>query len=295
MRSILIPVADRPECALALDTAFDLADHLSANITGLHIRPHRQESKAQKKRAQFGWSRLADFYVALNDEGDSLTDEDVSLKSRAAEKLFHALCDVHDMQVRSGFSLKGEGGQAVWKSVAGGIEPTLSLFGPLADLIVVSRPRGTSSARGRAFMMASLLCSGRPVLILPHSRRTSPGKRVLIAWNQSHEAASVVHTAIPLIRAADSVHIFVAGKERSVGPKATALQQYLKQWNVPSQVHRTQGNDVDREMLETYRSNDCDLVIMGAYSRAHWREMIFGGVTDFMLHKTSVPVLLMHR
>ena len=42
MRVILVPVADRPECARALQTAFDLGERLGASVTGCHMRPHRQ-------------------------------------------------------------------------------------------------------------------------------------------------------------------------------------------------------------------------------------------------------------
>ena len=40
MRVIFIPVADRPECARALQVAFKLGQQLDANICGCHIRPH---------------------------------------------------------------------------------------------------------------------------------------------------------------------------------------------------------------------------------------------------------------
>lgn len=40
MRVIFVPVADRPECAKALRSAFDLGQRLGANICGCHIRPH---------------------------------------------------------------------------------------------------------------------------------------------------------------------------------------------------------------------------------------------------------------
>ena len=41
MRVMLVPVADRPECARALNSAFDLGNRLGASVTGCHIRPHR--------------------------------------------------------------------------------------------------------------------------------------------------------------------------------------------------------------------------------------------------------------
>jgi len=42
MRVILVPVADRPECAHALEAAFRLAARFDANVVGCHIRPHRE-------------------------------------------------------------------------------------------------------------------------------------------------------------------------------------------------------------------------------------------------------------
>ena len=41
MRVILVPVADRPECASALAAAFQVAKSLRANVMGCHLRPHR--------------------------------------------------------------------------------------------------------------------------------------------------------------------------------------------------------------------------------------------------------------
>jgi nucleotide-binding universal stress UspA family protein len=36
------------------------------------------------------------------------------------------------------------------------------------------------------------------------------------------------------------------------------------------------------------------LLVMGAYGHWRWREWVFGGVTDCVLRKTAVPVLMMH-
>jgi nucleotide-binding universal stress UspA family protein len=38
----------------------------------------------------------------------------------------------------------------------------------------------------------------------------------------------------------------------------------------------------------------CDLLVMGSYGHARWREYIFGGVTEDMLEKTTIPILTSH-
>lgn len=36
-------------------------------------------------------------------------------------------------------------------------------------------------------------------------------------------------------------------------------------------------------------------MLMGAYSRSRWRERVFGGFTNYVLNKTSVPAIMLHR
>jgi nucleotide-binding universal stress UspA family protein len=37
-----------------------------------------------------------------------------------------------------------------------------------------------------------------------------------------------------------------------------------------------------------------DLIVMGAYVHARWREWVLGGVTRYLLQHTTVPVLMSH-
>ena len=55
-------------------------------------------------------------------------------------------------------------------------------------------------------------------------------------------------------------------------------------------ARRTSG----AELVETYRSLGCDLMVMGAYSRGHLRQRILGGVTHEMLTAQNLPVFALH-
>ncbi|MBT5558364.1 MAG: universal stress protein, partial [Proteobacteria bacterium] len=37
-----------------------------------------------------------------------------------------------------------------------------------------------------------------------------------------------------------------------------------------------------------------DLMVMGAYSHSRLRETMFGGVTEYMLNRANIPVLMLH-
>jgi nucleotide-binding universal stress UspA family protein len=57
---------------------------------------------------------------------------------------------------------------------------------------------------------------------------------------------------------------------------------------------RTPGRNVNEEITATCRDAGADLLVMGAYSRSRLNERIFGGVTETMLFRSSLPVLMYH-
>ena len=281
MRTVLIPVADRPECAVALEVAFELAQRLSSDVLGYHLRPHRLEARGKKKSGAKG-------------DSDGGKDE-IALNSKAAQRLFDEMVKRHDMTSRKRHRYDEQGGQAMWRELTGDAEHVFPIIGPVSDVIVVSRPRNAGSARARAFQMAALMQTGTPVLMLPSRKPAPVGKRVLICWNQSIEAAAAVKAAIPLLAAAEAVDIIAAGSEDGVGPKSRNLQQYLLHHDVKAACISTPGRDIEAEVMSTYMERESDLLLLGAYSRPRWRERVFGGLTDYVLNKTPVPALMLHH
>lgn len=47
-------------------------------------------------------------------------------------------------------------------------------------------------------------------------------------------------------------------------------------------------------LVQAYKDTNSDLMVMGAYSRSRFRQRTFGGVTDHMLHRANIPVLMLH-
>ncbi len=283
MRVILVPVADRPESKVALDAAFGLAGELGGNVVGCHVRPHRDDELPRRgyRMPDRAWSW-------------TLETGDAAMHSAAAAELFSSLARQHGFSEAKKARL-GQSSLALWKEMVGTPARVFGIIGPVADVAVLSRPKPKSSGPAEAFLLSALLNSGKPVLVLPQRRRASIGKRVLIAWNQSAEAAATVSATMGLLQNADRVTIASCGKENRPGPKSTYLAEYLAHWGVRSERVSTRGRDVDRELAETFRETDSDLLLMGAYSRSRLRELVFGGVTETMLFKTDFPVLMLHR
>ena len=285
MRLIIVPVAKRRECRVALDAAFELAAVLGADVAGYHVRPEHREQG-----------------VAL---GPLLPDDDVHAafaaadpvavsSSRAARALYQRTATKHGFAAAE---RPARGGRlhAYWHEVAGTPARVFAVVGPVADLSVVSRPAARVAGRARAFLLGALLHSAKPVLVLPQAARATFGKRIVIAWDQSAGAAAAVTAALPLLTRAERVVVVSAGRENRLGPKTVHLARYLAHWGVHAERERTRGANVAREIEGACRDLKSDLVVMGAYSRNRFRQLVFGGVTEHMLFKTDLPVLMLHQ
>ncbi|MDX1516126.1 MAG: universal stress protein [Woeseiaceae bacterium] len=275
MRVILVPVADRPECARALGTAFDLGERLKASVSGCHIRPHRySEVSMSTAFADAAWRRKS-----------------TKKAPAAAKAMYRRLAEEHDYEfVRRPRAAPA----ALWSERVGSPQILMSINGPVCDLIVVSRPV-KSGGIADMFLKSALLESTKPVLILPQRSRKSIGRRVVVFWNQSAEAGRAVSASIPVLQHAEEVTIVTAGPEDRPGPKSAQVVGYLKHWGIKAVRVSTKGRQVEQELLGAYKELKGDLVVAGAYSRSRWREKVFGGTTEFLLRKARMPVFTQHH
>lgn len=286
MRVIFVPVADRSECATALVTSFSLGHELGASVVGCHIRPHKDSPVALPSRLRYSYEN--------NDDAEwraYAKPENGKKAEKAAEALFTRMANQHGFRRRSRPSAKPG---AIWMEKTGSPARVIGIMGPVADLLVVSRPLRKGGTLARMFLSAALLKSSRPVLVLPQTGLTTVGRKICIAWNQSPEAARAVAAAMPLLAQAEQVCIVSSGPETQPGPKSVHLAAYLKYWGVKAERLSSRGKDSCKEIMKMYRSSGSDLLLMGAYSRSRMSRMVFGGVTEYMLEDASIPVLMLH-
>jgi nucleotide-binding universal stress UspA family protein len=274
MRVILVPVADRPECARALNTAFELAGRLGASVSGCHIRPHKDsELTLSSEFAAEAWHRKYTPTAPADAE---------SLYKRIAEENGYEL-------IRRARATPG----ALWSERVGSPRKLMSIVGPLSDLIVISRPRRRDGIAGM-FLNAALMHGSSPVLLLPQAGRRRIGERICIAWDQGPRVARTVTASIPLLQLASEITIVTCGPEDRPGPKATQLAAYLRHWGIKARRVRTRGRHIETELMDACKDARADLLVSGAYSRQRWYEKVLGGTTEFLIHENRLPVLMQH-
>lgn len=177
----------------------------------------------------------------------------------------------------------------------------LAQYAHLADLAIVSQGAPKSSDRVALHMPEEVaLVAGCPVLILPFDvdywepGRTM-GQRVMVAWKNSKEAIRAVREGLGFLQGAKEVHVFT-DMDQLDHISGIGIGRYLSLHGVHAEIH----SDIDpagrigEQIMNRAETFDCDLIVMGAYGRSRWRETLFGGVTEYMLHHLDRPVLVSH-
>lgn len=168
------------------------------------------------------------------------------------------------------------------------------------DLIVVEQTQDPSDLLWGPAVQIAL--SGHPVVIVPRTW-TSPvfGKRAVVAWNGSAQAAAALRKAIPLLQQAETVTV-VMGQSRAEFPAAMRLASldalaYLHHHGIAAEIGGSDTSDdgAGSEILKAASAAKADLIVMGAFGRSRFREWVLGGATRHVLRHMDVPVFMAHQ
>jgi len=280
IRRILVPIRGDGKGEKVLDHALVLARRYKAHIEAVHCRPRPEEI------IPFGFIPPS-VREQLARSGDNLAAaEEAEIKAMfdsyvAARKL--AVADAGSSplgKVTISFAVE-RGKQAA----------IVSNRERLADIVAVAKPdRGL----GRNTLEAALLNTGSLVLMCPPSEPGAVGEHLAIAWNGSREAAHVVALAHEMLREAGKVTVLTVagGKDQLSGADLVA---YLADHSVKAdhqEINATGG--IGKALLSAARAAGADTLLMGAYGSSRGSELVFGGVTQYVVDNSDMPVLMAH-
>jgi len=195
--------------------------------------------------------------------------------------------------------LRREGVSWDWRQVDGETVGALLRAAKLSDIIVATLPEGPrKDFKDPLPIVSDLALGGRtPVLAMPQSAKCfkMPG-RALVAWDGSHEAASAIKAAIPLLQRTQDVHVVTVEETDKREFPSTEVPEYLSRHAIPAQMHSwsRDGEAVETALLGAISALAADWVVMGAFGHSRLRELVFGGVTRRMLRDARIPLLLAH-
>ena len=146
-----------------------------------------------------------------------------------------------------------------------------------------------------------IIATGRPVLMVPYAGTfDTVGKRVLVAWDGTREAARAANDALPLLENAEAVTVmFVGARESALAEQRPSIERmvhHLQRHGIPARTEETLQGDLRISDVLLSRAADLavDLLVAGAYHHSQLREALVGGVSRDLLDHMTVPVLMSH-
>ncbi|MBR0878494.1 nucleotide-binding universal stress UspA family protein [Bradyrhizobium japonicum] len=231
-------------------------------------------------------------YFTDGAEAQSLIDqEEASIRKRLA-----------DLEAQFRAVTKARGGRVEWRGAMDFPARFVLAQARCADIIVSG---GHSPAFSDAFALASpkdlVMQSGRPLLVVPDEVNWLDLRSVLVAWKDTPEARRAVVDALPMLRKARDVTI-VEIPERdddrsAVMAGVTDVAAWLARHGVTASARVSEAvrNATAAAQLEQVAGDlGAGLIVAGAYGHSRFRELILGGVTEYLVTQSARSVLLSH-
>ncbi|HEV3178291.1 MAG TPA: universal stress protein [Stellaceae bacterium] len=276
----------------AAELACRLARQFGAHVEGFHVRVDPRQA-ALAFGDGFGSPVVGDLIER--------TAQEVAEAAARAKQQFDQSVSAHGLPLRSDPPTLKPGepvaveATAAWREETGFAGDLVPRRARLFDLVVLGRSERVVDQPHTDVLEDTLMHCGRPVLLAPAQPPKELGVAVAIAWNASAEAARAVAGALPFLRHAKAVHVLTAG---ATDPSdGSALVQSLAWRGIAATArHRAPlpGVSVGQQLLAAAREENADLLVMGGYGKAPWREMLLGGATRQVLGSSLLPILIAH-
>jgi nucleotide-binding universal stress UspA family protein len=289
-RIVLLPVsgstADPEVFAMALTIARSFDSHLVA----LHVRPDVRRDIASLAASDGGMTAGIDTMI-------DRMEADADAREKAASDGWQAFCSENNIAAAD--TPREKGVTSEWVTEVGVEADWLAEYGRAADLVVVGRGE-EKWGPDYVLMEAALMDTGKPVLIAPRAAGATmaPVSGVVgIAWKDTREAGGAVRAAMPFLRAAGQVIVFVVPEHGEDSDKSHLRLVRMLRWHNPNiTIQALSGGDRAPValLLDAAAKASCGLLVMGGYGHTRLREAVFGGFTRAVLEAAPLPVLMAH-
>jgi len=281
-KSLLMPLSTSGHISERLEGALSIAQYFDAHLDILH---------AQVSPRQFIPEEAIGIPTKLVRELEALAGKFSQSESQALQTEFAKLCD--KLKIRLSDRASSRYTTANWVEINGLRSELVAEKGKVSDLVIIPQSK---TGRSTATFEAAIMRSGKPVLLVPRTMTQFSADRILIAWNASTEAARAVSHALPLLKRAREVIITTSTSKHYRKPSPSELADYLKIHGIQAQIKQFDNNQqsTGESLIRFANNHQSQLIVMGAYTRRRVREQIFGGVTQYVLAKTEIPIFMMH-
>ncbi len=251
IKTILVYLPSEKNAATILEPTLKVAGERSAHVIGLHLTPDLPV--------------YGEFPAEVSDEVIARLQKVGRDAAVGAKRIF-------DEGVQKS-SISHE-----WRcftaSYAAGTD-LIAQQGRAVDLIVCGKPSEDIPDAWNDFCETAILRSGRPVLIVPAAKPLKTiGEHVVIAWNDTREAARAVFDSLDFLKRAATIRAVTLIEKESQRGAAEALGADLvanlarHEIKASLDVSHASSGSAGEAILSRLLEEGCDLLIMGGYSRS---------------------------
>ena len=281
MKTILLPFFDDEVAEYALGQACMVADRFGSHIEGLFIVRPPQIIEAEG-------IALAGAYIAQ-------LKEEWRRRADGARNRFGELMAARGIEVGDSVGT-GDRPSASWREVEGPEGQIIGDYGRIFDLIVIGKATEQALIDWQVMCEAAFFESGRLALVAGGRVPETLGKRAMIHWNGSTEAARTIALSMPFLADAEKVTVLTVEGGTVPGPSADEVVRHLVRNGIPasSKTVSPEGRSSGETIIEETTAEDVDLLVKGAYTQNRLRQLVFGGATRHILSHAELPVLMAH-
>lgn len=288
IKSILVPLTEGERGFNALETAFIVARRFGGHVNAVHVR----RSSSASEPFLFGSlsGKLKETVVKEAAVASERTSAQIETRFRAA-------CDTAGVPVVGAGESSLPELSASFESISGRKVDVLIERARLNDVTAITAPElGENTIRQTPVgetLESIMLGSGRPVLIVPREWQTRKCEHAVIGWNDSVQSSRAVAMTVPWLTRMQSVTAVVA-RERL--ESAELLKRYLAnhQTEVDIVMLNREQQSAGEALLARCEERRADFLVVGGYSRARPRQLLFGGVTRHLLKHTTMVTVMVH-
>ncbi|WP_439924388.1 universal stress protein [Nitrobacter sp. JJSN] len=192
------------------------------------------------------------------------------------------------------------GGLSAESRLIFGTPKTFSEMARCFDLSIIMQSDDNDGINNSILIEAALLDSGRPLIVVPSIQQGGLKlDRIVCCWDGSHTAARAINDALPLLKKANAVELFIVKNEKAANEqvlRGTEISRHLARHDVKVEVETVPAADIDvaNAILSHIADGPTSLLVMGGYGHSRLREFLFGGATRGMLSAMTVPVFMSH-
>jgi len=285
IKTILVAASGGSATIGSIELACQLAQRFRAHVEGYHVLLDPQAAfAAMGEEAGLGLT------------GTLIESIEAVARVRAEEtrSRFAKILVGREIALGEGPHAVGHQASGSWRQESGYAPVLVANRARFFDLVVLGRSERAIGQPYTDTIEQVVTNSGRPVLLAPADAPATVGTTVAIAWNGSPESVRALSASLPFLMNAAAVWIITAGLNEH---EPISAIEYLAWQDIKAQhrkVRERAVRHVGRKLLDAAQSCGADLLVMGGYGHAFWREVVFGGATHEIVKSAAMPLLLMH-